>query len=227
MLCKTQGIVLNYVKYRETSVIARIYTEEFGYQSFIINGIRSKKSKKGLALLQPLTLLDLVIYYKRSKEDGIHRISEYKCLEHFSSIPFDIKKATIALFITELLARILREEEHHGGAYSYLYGFIMALDQRENGYENMHIQLMISLAHYLGFGIHELRGMKIQDFHFQNESEGSLVFDAIIGLQNENDISISNELRREVLDFMVNYYVRHVDGFEGLKSIDILNQIFG
>ena len=227
MLSKTQGIVLNYVKYRETSVIARIYTEAFGFQSFIINGIRSKKSKKGLALLQPLTLLDMVVYYKKNKEDAIHRISEYKCLEHFSSIPFDIKKSSMALFITELLVKVLQEEEHHGGAYDYLHRFISKLDKTEKGFENMHLALLVSLAQYLGFGIHSIEDLMRQDFSIASLSTKEEMFRMILLLQEQPDQAVSsNQLRRDLLKYLIAYYQRHVEGFEGLNSIEVLNQIF-
>ena len=51
MLEKTEGIVLNYLKYRDTSIIVRIYTRKYGLQSYIVNGIRSQKSKKILLSL--------------------------------------------------------------------------------------------------------------------------------------------------------------------------------
>ena len=42
----TRGIVLRIVKYGETSLIVTIYTELFGIQSFLVNGVRAS-SKKG------------------------------------------------------------------------------------------------------------------------------------------------------------------------------------
>ena len=39
MITKTKGIVLNYIKYGDTSIICKIYTKLFGVQSYIINGI--------------------------------------------------------------------------------------------------------------------------------------------------------------------------------------------
>ncbi len=227
MLSKTRGIVLNYIKYRETSVIARIYTEEFGYQSFVINSIRSAKSKKGLALLQPLTLLDLVIYFKKDKHDSIHRISEYKCLEHFLSIPFNIKKSTMALFITELLVKVLKEEEHHGAAYSFIHDFVVALDRQESQFENMHLYLLIRLTHYLGFGL----GADAESGFDLHHSDGDRkeIMDAISMIAREpagHDVMISNAMRRDVLFYLVRYYASHVEGFNSMKSLEVLNQIF-
>ena len=42
---KTRGLVLSFIKYKETSIICKIFTESFGVQSYIINGIRNSKSK--------------------------------------------------------------------------------------------------------------------------------------------------------------------------------------
>ncbi|MFT3936946.1 MAG: recombination protein O N-terminal domain-containing protein [Chitinophagaceae bacterium] len=56
----TKGIVLRTVKYGETSVIASIYTELFGLQSYLVNGVRtsSKKGPGKASLFQPGSILD-------------------------------------------------------------------------------------------------------------------------------------------------------------------------
>ena len=62
MITKTRGIVLNYIKYGDTSIICKIYTEQFGLQSYIINGIRKSKSKNiGLIIhfIQVMNFLEI------------------------------------------------------------------------------------------------------------------------------------------------------------------------
>ena len=86
MLHRTRGIVLSYIKYKETSIIVRIFTEAFGMQSYIVNSVRSAKSRGKMALYQPLSLLDLVVYHKSGKD--LQRISETKFSYAYSSIPF-------------------------------------------------------------------------------------------------------------------------------------------
>ncbi|MBS1655487.1 MAG: recombination protein O N-terminal domain-containing protein, partial [Bacteroidetes bacterium] len=63
-LHKTKGIVLRTVKYGETSVIVTIYTELFGIQSYLVNGVRvsSKKGSGKANLFQPSAILDMVVY---------------------------------------------------------------------------------------------------------------------------------------------------------------------
>lgn len=229
MLHKTRGIVLSYIKYRETSVIARIYTENFGIQSYLINSVRSQRSKKGLALLQPLTILDMVVYFKGEKSDGLQRISEYKPVQSFSSIPFDVKKSAIALFATELLSKVLREEEDEGGVFEFLYQFILALDQKQEGYEGLHLFLMVQLTHYIGFGIHGTKTLENDELSYDMSSNVEEIQRTVLDL-NSSDLSkgfsLKNRLKREVLNYLIEYYKLHVIGFKELKSLDVLTQIF-
>ena len=45
MLATTEGIVLHTIKYGESSVIATIYTRDFGRQSYLVNAAHGKHSK--------------------------------------------------------------------------------------------------------------------------------------------------------------------------------------
>ena len=70
MIHKTKGIVIRVVKYGETSVIVSIYTELFGIQSYIVNGVRtsSKKASGKASQFQPAAILDLVVYHNELKK---------------------------------------------------------------------------------------------------------------------------------------------------------------
>ncbi len=76
-LHKTKGIVLKTVKYGETSLIATLYTELFGIQSYLVNGVRSS-SRKGPGkanLFQPAAILDLLVYHNDLR--NLQRIREF------------------------------------------------------------------------------------------------------------------------------------------------------
>lgn len=229
MLYKTRGIVLSYIKYRESSIIARVYTENFGIQSYIINSVRSQRSKKGLALLQPLTVLDMVVYYKGEKSDGLQRISEYKPAYSFSSIPFDVKKSAIALFVTELLSKVLKEEDDQGQVFEFLYQFILALDQKKEGYECLHLFLMVQLTHFIGFGINDSQELENDELLYDLNISYKEVGQAIVNLNSSDllaNFNLKSRLRRDTLNYLIEYYRLHVVGFKELKSLDVLTQIF-
>src|SRR5882672_9774756 len=98
MTHKTKGIVLRTVKYGETSVIVAVYTELFGIQSYLVNGVRisSKKSPGKSALFQPSAILDLVVYHNDLK--NLQRIKEYKWGWLYRTIFSDVFSNAVALF---------------------------------------------------------------------------------------------------------------------------------
>ena len=232
MLEKTRGVVLNYFKFKETSVITKIYTEKFGIQSYIINGIRSKNSKKSLALFQPLSLLDLVVYIKKNEnsEGGIKRLSEFKSLIAFQSIPFNIKKTAIAIFITELVNKTLKEESsEENGIFDFLNKSILFLDHVEVGYESFHIHFMIRFANYIGFGITSKNDINIVSSRLIGMEDMEQLTQIILKLSlNDYEIllPLSNEQRKALLNLLLSYYSSHIDGFKTMKSKSILQQVF-
>ncbi|MFT7032335.1 MAG: DNA repair protein RecO (recombination protein O) [Cyclobacteriaceae bacterium] len=226
MLQKTRGIVINYIKYRETSVIVKIYTEQYGLQAYIINSIRSKASKKSLALLQPLSLLELVVYHK--KNGGISRLSEYRSACPFKTIPFDIKKSTVIIFISEWLSKIIAEDEpDHSGQFSFLFESIKEFDSLINNFENFHLQLMIKTALYLGFGIRSADNLLIEDNIVHSEIKHVCRMAIELGkLSYSHNTRLDNQTRKDMLDLLTAYYKSHIESFGDIKSANILKEVF-
>ncbi|WP_461791781.1 recombination protein O N-terminal domain-containing protein [Pedobacter sp.] len=78
MLHKTRGIVLRTTTYSESSVVVQVFTEKFGIQSYLINGVKKPKAKIPMNMLQPLHLLEMVVYHKQNIQ--IQRISEARLM---------------------------------------------------------------------------------------------------------------------------------------------------
>ena len=220
MLHKTQGIVIKYIKYGDASIIVNIFTEVFGLQTYIVNGARSKKSKSKIALYQPLTLLDMVVYHK--EQTNIHRISEVKCTHPFISISTNVKKSCIALFLTEVIHKSVKEQQDIKALFTFLHQSILILDLLEKNYENFHLQFLLKLTQYLGFGAEKIE-----------ESELSLMLDreqldVCNNLYQEpfdDHIRISYKSRQLLLQCLVDYYQNHLDSFGVIKSVEILSEV--
>jgi len=225
MLYKTRGISLTYIKYRETSIIARIFTESFGIQSYIVNGVRSRNTRTKMALFQPLTLLDLVVYHNKKKE--INRISEIKINFIFHSIPFSIRKTTMALFITELLAQTLKEEGENELLYEYLRDSISALDMLEENYENFHIRFMIQLTGFLGIRP-ETASMVLQDTGHAGSFNPAFTdkLNQLIRTGFNQPVQLNKNERNELLTVLIHYYQLHYDSIKDMKSLQVLREVF-
>lgn len=229
MLYNTRGIALNYIRFRESSIIAKVYTEQFGIQSYIVNGVRSSKSKGNkIALFQPLTLLDLVVYHK-NKQDTVHRISEMKCYHPFSALPYEVVKSSLALFITEILGRGLREEESNPPLFQFIEDSVIYLDDATTGLENFHIYFLLQLARYLGFGVENAQDLhdELLNNRYSNgldQLEASII-EELMAPGIATNIKIRKGERATLLEKLVFFYKIHLDSLGEIKSMDVLREV--
>lgn len=225
MLYKTRGIALSFIKYRETSIIAKIFTDKFGIQTYIVNGVRSQKAKTNMALFQPLTLLELVVYNNKKKD--INRISEMKCAYTFHSIPYNIKKTAIVLFLTELLGQILIEEGEDDNMFDFINDSIITLDEILNNYENFHLQFMLSVSQYLGIRpesarmiLHDTGHAKLYNAEFTEKLGLLLISDYAL------PPTLKKNERHEMLILLIQYFQVHFDSIRDFKSVQVLREVF-
>lgn len=222
MLHKTRGVVFRFTKYGETSIIVNIFTELFGLQGYIVNGVRSKSSKNKIALFQPLTLLELVVYHRENA--NLNRISEIKCLYPYRSIPVDIKKSGIAVFINEVINKAIREESHASELCQFIIESFIALDNAEAGVENFHLIFLLKLSRLLGFGAHntdEVIGLRAT--HTETEN----VLNQLIYAEYSHTVVVTNVQRRAILDLVLKFYGDHIESFGEMKSTQVLREIMG
>lgn len=149
MIYSTRGIVLHQFNYGETSVVTKVYTELFGLQSYIIKGVRAKKAKIKINILQPLTLLDMEVYNRDKKE--LQHVKSAHAINPNSEITLDIVKGSLAFFISEVIYRSIQEEEPNQSLFHFLYQFIRHLESEEGSVSNYHLNFMLEFSIYLGF----------------------------------------------------------------------------
>jgi DNA repair protein RecO (recombination protein O) len=225
MLHKTRGIIISYIKFKETSIIVKVYTEQFGLQTYIENGVRSAKSKGKIALFQPLTLVDLVVYFKPGVE--IQRISEIKCYYPFYTIPTDIKKSVLGIFVTEIISLTLKEHSENNALFSFLTEALIFLENHEEQIENFHLFFMLGLSGYLGFGPETAKDIRRQmiDNGIVITAEEEKVLDQVIGTQFGGNLNIGKTQRMRSLDILIDFYRINLDSFKGVKSLSILKEV--
>jgi DNA repair protein RecO (recombination protein O) len=217
---KVRGIVFRYTKYGETSIIVTIFTDLFGLQSYIVNGIRSKTSKNRIALYQPLTLLNLVVYHRENA--NIERIKEITCLHPYSTIISDIRKSTVALFVNELLNRTVKDESHANELFEFISTSLITFDSMVTGYENFHLVFMIRLCRFLGFGaqhVNEVLGPRVTDETIET------LLSQLLKIEYTTSVSMTNEQRRVLLDLLLKFYADHIDSMGEIKSVPVLKEV--
>ena len=240
MLAATEGIVLHFIKYGETSVIATIFTREFGRQSYIVNASRTRKSKNKAGLLQPLFLVDLEVYQKQTRE--VQRIKEMKALHPYQNLPFDITKSTQAIFLAEMLYKTIHEEESYPELYDYIKSALLYFDLMENGWQNFHLYFLFRLTEYFGFmpdtrktgfeGWLDLRKGEVVPFEpshplFANkDATEHLIKLSLLKINELDHFKISRSMRETLLTVLVDYYQLHFDNLGEIKSLHVLKELF-
>jgi DNA repair protein RecO (recombination protein O) len=243
MLLETLGIVFRTVKYGETSVIADIFTEEKGLHTFIGGSVRSAKARMPFSLFQPMMVVDLVAYY-RDDPSALNRLKELRAGEVWQTIPFDIRRGAIVLFMSEICRKSIQETEENRELFAFLLENLRWLDASPHPIANVHLHFMLGLSGFLGFqpqvdveASDELFfDLKEGTFsptplahHQQMEPEATAQMLALFHstLENCHEVALSRAERKLMLNKLLQFYEFHVPGFSGVNTPDILEMVMG
>ena len=220
MTYKTKGIVLNFIKFKESSIICKIYTESFGLQSYIVNGVRSSNKTK-MSLFQPLTILDLVVYNKSSV--NIQRLKEMKIDVIYMTNHTDIKKISVCIFLSELLSKILSNEPNQNEKFNFLYNSFLIYDSLEKNIKNFHIQFLLKLTKFFGFQISD--SSQITKAYLNKKEQNDFVMNCI-SMDYNSKIQSNYSERNDVLNSLIIYFSQSLGINIKLKSLQVLKEVF-
>jgi DNA repair protein RecO (recombination protein O) len=238
MLHKTKGIVLRTVKYSETSVITTIYTREHGLLSFIVQGVRSSKAKNKAALFHPMNQLDLEIYLKENK--NLLRIKEYRSYFMYEQLSIDVVRSSIGFFYTEVLNKVIKEEETNTSLFDFISSQFIQLDSEKLNVLSPQL-FLLQLSTYLGFNpqgnYNEQNSLfDLKEGVFTNHPNSFNLFipfplskymdELLQHLSSGTDLPhISYTERKELLQYLIKYYMLHIENFKSLHTLKIIEEI--
>jgi DNA repair protein RecO (recombination protein O) len=241
MLGKIRAIVISTIPYSESSVVLKCYTDLYGLQSYMVNGVRSKKGAIRPSQLQALSLLELDIFHQQNK--NLQRIKELKCTPTLYHIHFNLLKSSVALFIAELLSKCLKEENQFDQQlFDFLFNSIQFIDLQENSLANIPCFFLVHFSKYLGF-FPELNtndaklyfslreGIFVNSPDFTPELVGLEESNYLLDLMNSNlttqsGIIANKDLRKNLLEDLLRYYRIQLQNFPDLNSHRVLSEIF-
>lgn len=241
MLHKTRGIVFKVTDYGESSVIAQVYTEKFGLQSYMVNGAKKAKAKIHRNMLQPLHLLDMVVYHKNT--GGVQRIAELKNLPVLQSIPYDIIKSSLIMFLNEVLYKSVKQQTPDENLFQFLFHSVELLDQQTSNPVNFHLVFLLRLSRYLGFYPDQTKAPDADYFDMRNgvftkykpenwqylSPPHTQNFYQLLkyGFENMDQLVLKNDERRYLLSKLLEYFAQHVEGFGNIRSHEVLEEVLG
>jgi len=243
MIHKTKGIVLRAVKYGETSLIVTILTEQFGLQSYLVNGVRTVSGKGGskAGLFQPAAMLDLVIYHQETK--NLQRLKEFTWNYLYQHIFSDVVTHAVALFMVELLQKCLKQPEPNPELYCFMEDALTALDQSGRKVQaNFPLFFALHLAGFFGLRMDDNYSDKrtyldLKEGYFSEEKPShphylenplSGIISHLLKIMQPAELAelpLNKETRRRLLMACEDFYSLHIAGYTPLKTIPVLRTI--
>lgn len=237
---KARGIVLNTVKYGDLSMVVQLLTDVGGRRSFMVQGIRSSRGHGSkAALFQPMFAVEFE--GMESSRMELHRFREVRSGIVLQTLPFDVRKSTVALFMAEVLYRLVKESEPNEPLFSFVWGSVEALDSLDEGVANFHLWFLANLSRFLGFspgnGYRDGALFDMREGHFTNvrplhgqvmEAQDAEIFRDLLecDVRFLGEIGLNRNQRVGFLDAMMTYYGYHLESVRSVRSIKILREVF-
>lgn len=240
MILSTKGIVLHCMDYSETSIIARVYTEQLGLQTYIAKGVRKKGSRIKRNLFAPLSVIQLVANHKEG--EGMRVIRDASCQYQLNGIATSMTKTAVSIYISELLSRSVSAQMADPALYNYLEDAILNLDQATGPVSGFPLAFSVGLTQFLGFDPHnnydnehtffDMEGGNFCSLppghpHYLSSPLSSSLSEVLATLNaGETALKLNYTLRNELLTAMLQYFRIHIAGFGEIKSVQVLSDVF-
>jgi DNA repair protein RecO (recombination protein O) len=242
MTHKTKGIVLRSIKYGETSLVVTIFTELFGVQTYMVNGVRStKKSSSKANHFQPAAILDLVVYHRSSQ--SMQRIKEFSWAFLYRDVLSNVIRNSIASYMTELLQKCLKQPEPNPDLFNFCEAALLKLDESgKTVTANFALFFAVQLPHFFGFRMadnysNENTILDLQEGNFVHyhphhphfiDGEYARITSQLLKVMQPEELeafALNQETRRNLLLKYQDYYALHIPDFGQMKTLMVLHEV--
>ncbi len=238
---KARAIVLHTLKYGDNALVAYLLTDTLGRQNYLVPGVRSSRGRGNKAAhYQPLGLLEIEGYEVPGGQ--MHRIREVRNPLILTDLRSSPSKNAIALFISEVLYRLIKQVEPDSPLFEFVWASVAALDalSDEPGVANFHLWFLVRLSSFLGFypGNEYREGMWFDiregvftthpgDVHLAIEPAGAAILGRLMELPVERlaELPLAGVQRNEFLTSLLAYLGYHLD-IHSVQSLAVLREVF-
>jgi len=237
---KGRGIVLHTLKYGDSSMVAYLLTDVGGRRSYMVQGVRSRSGRGSkLALFQPMFPVEFEGL--ESSRQQMDRFKEVRAGFVLQSLPFDVRKSTMALFMAEVLYRLVRESEPNEPLFDFVWSSAEALDAMDDGVSNFHLWFLANLSRLLGyrpgndytpgawFDIREGLYTPVRPAHpGVMTQECACLLDRMLccDVRRLGEVELNRDRRSDFLGAMLAYFGYHLDAISAVQSVRILREVF-
>ena len=208
-VAKSRLVVLHLTKYSDHALILHAVDSLSGRRSFLVRGL---KRGNATAAFHPLSVLEVVS--GESPKSSLAWLREWEPAAALHAIRSDRVKASVAMFVSEVLYRSFTNELSDPQFFDWLSETIVALDATEGSVANFPLWFLVSYAAAI-----EPPGM------FSPDEEA--LFHKILGSSFEETMAIPlSATRRQAFSRrMLQYLSHHLGATIDAKSLDVLHAV--
>lgn len=231
MKYNSRAIALTYINYRESSIIARLFTEKKGVQTFLVKGVRSKKKKLSLGFFQPLQLVEINASYIEKKT--IQYLNEIVLAKNTLSKSFSTQNTFLSLFISEIMSKVLYDCFSDKNLFEFIWATKKDLIKNKKKSSNYPLYFLLHLSNFLGFypSLEDINNpyFDLKTGEFVDKKKNTVIgFDDSeslkVLLKNPNE-KISYEKRKSLLRELIRYYYCQNHEIKNLNSHLIIESL--
>ena len=234
-----QGIVLQSIRYGDTSLIVKVFTRSLGLRSYMVKGAFNRNSKSRAALFQNLHLINYVEAGKPNKS-SLGYMKDVQLATVYQSIPFVMNKSAILMYISELLSKTITEQEQNEPLYDFIERSMLWLDLVHQDYANFPLFFTLELTRHLGFypkANHEsgycfdmMEGSFSHDYPlhpYYFDAEDALLLSQLLnaGIDETCRIPLHVSQRRSLLDGLIVFMRLHAPVMNDFHSHEVLKTV--
>jgi DNA repair protein RecO (recombination protein O) len=212
-----EGLFLSAHPYTDSSVIVQLFTNNYGRRSFIFKGARKKNSPY---IFQPLHFIEFNSSFKNEK--SINTASNQQLAFPCHQITSDIRKTSIAFFLTEILNSLLKEGDDSKELYHYIKNSFLLFEIHPFSPE-FHLVFLTQILSFLGvepknnlsvdnpyFNIKLAQFVSSKENYTLNKTD-SYLFSKLLGttIDKYTSITFNKETRNNMLEILFEYFEYH------------------
>ena len=220
MIIHTNAVVLHRMKYKNSGLIARIFTKDYGKVSIIVNGA-SKQKGNMFGVIEPPNIIKLNYYQKNT--GGLQICKEATFLHSNLNIKKDILKLGVSFVIVETIDKTLYENDIHISIYNLTDTVLHILNNTDKNPTLILTYFLLHIIIYLGF-MPEI-----------NNNETTMIIDqktkTILqqlkqcSYEEFMKINIENEKLMDIIVFLENYITENLRLTQKINSLKMIKDV--
>ena len=236
---KIQGVVLQSIRYGDTSLIVKVLTRNYGLRSYMVKGAFNRGSSQRAALFQNLHFIQY-IEVGRPNKGTLHYMKDVQLSLVYQSIPLVMNKSAILMYVSELLTKTLTEEAPNTNLFDFVNQSMQWLDLVEEGYANFPLYFTLELTRLLGFypkTNHQqewcfdmMEGSFAHDYplhpYYLDASDAGLLASLLdLGIDEACRLPMSTQQRRAMLNGLITFMRLHAPVMNEFHSHEVLQTV--